>query len=87
MQVLSSEGFSEWMVVNVMPSMRGRFDRDVEASGMQPADWLRRWLEETLGRVASEEIVEGGGVGSEGGSDVPIASQLAAALAQIEGLE
>lgn len=43
-------------------------------------------MEQTLGRVESEGLMESGDVAG-GGEDIPVSSRLAAALAQIEGLE
>ena len=84
--VQQTERFSERVVFYVTPTMHRRFEGAVQASGMQPADWLRRWMDQTLVRLESEELVESGDVAG-GGEDIPVSSRLAAALAQIEGLE
>ena len=84
--VQQNERFSERVVFYIMPSVRARFENAVSVSGMQQADWLRHWLEDTLVRLESGEIAASGGMLGDVG-DVPIASKLAAALAQIEGME
>ena len=68
------------------PSIDERLDKIVAASHWDKPDWLRHWLEDTLVRLETEEIL--GETKPE--SDVahaPIAVQLAAAQAQIVGLE
>ena len=80
------ERFSERVVFYTMPSVRTRLESAVRASGMQQADWLRHWLADTLVRVESEALLAGDV--AEGDQDVmPLASQLAAAEARVQGLE
>ena len=80
------ERFSERVVFYVMPSVKARLESAVCASGMQQADWLRQWLEEALVRVESEALLAG--IVAEGDQGVmPLASQLAAAEARVQGLE
>ena len=84
--VQQTERFSERITVYVTPSMHIRFERAVEASDIQPADWLRRCIENELVRLEAEEIVEGGAPG-EVVSGMPVSSQLAAAEARLESQE
>ena len=80
------ERFSERVVFYVMPSVRARLENAVSASDLQQADWLRHWLADTLVRVESEALLAGDV--AEGDQDVmPLASQLAAAEARVQGLE
>ena len=80
------ERFSERVVFYVMPSVRARLESAISASGMQQADWLRQWLEEVLVRGESEALLAGDV--AEGDQNVmPLASQLAAAEARVQGLE
>ena len=84
--VRQNERFSERVVFYIMPSVRARLDNAVGASGMQHADWLRQWLEEALVRVESEALLAGN-VAEGDQSVIPLASQLAAAEARVQGLE
>ena len=84
--VQQTERFSERITVYVTPSMHIRFERVVESSGMQPADWLRRCIDNELVRMEVEELVEGGALG-EGASGMPVSAQLAAAEARLESQE
>ena len=84
--VQQNERFSERVVFYVMPSVRARLDNAVGASGMQHADWLRQCLEEALVRVESEALLVGNIAGGDE-SGMPLASQLAAAEARVQGLE
>ena len=81
-----NERFSERLVFYIMPSVRARFENAVGASGMQQADWLRHWLEDVLVRVESEALVAGDVADGEE-SGMPLASQLVAAQARVQGLE
>ena len=80
------ERFSERVVFYVMPSVRARLENAVSASDLQQADWLRHWLADTLVRVESEALVAGN-VAEGDESVMPLASQLAAAEARVQGLE
>ena len=80
------ERFSERVVFYVMPSVRARVESAVSASGIQQADWLRQWLEEALVRVETEALLAGN-VAEGDQSVMPLASQLAAAEARVQGLE
>ena len=68
------------------PSIDERLDKVVAASPWDKPDWLRHWLEDTLVRLETEELL--GEVAPD--TDVaaaPLAVQLATALAQVAGLE
>ena len=84
--VQQNERFSERVVFYVMPSVRARLENAVSASDLQQADWLRHWLADTLVRVESEALVAGN-VAEGDQSVMPLASQLAAAEARVQGLE
>ena len=68
------------------PSVDERLNRAVAASPWDRPQWLRHWLENTLARLEMEEMAEGDVTPVEV-SDEPLAVQLAAAKAQIAGLE
>ena len=84
--VQQNERFSERVVFYVMPSVRARLENAVSASDLQQADWLRHWLADTLVRVESEALLAGN-VAEGDHSVIPLASQLAAAEARVQGLE
>ena len=68
------------------PSIDERLDKVVAASPWDKPDWLRHWLEDTLVRLETEELL------GEAAPDTdvvaaPLAVQLATALAQVAGLE
>ena len=84
--VQQTERFSERITVYVTPSMHIRFERVVETSGMQPADWLRRCIDNEMVRLEAEELVEGG-VSGEEAAVMPVVAQLAAAEARLESQE
>ena len=68
------------------PSIDERLDKVVAASPWDKPDWLRHWLEDTLVRLETEELL--GEVAPDTDvSDAPLAVQLATALAQVAGLE
>ena len=68
------------------PSIDERLDKVVAASPWDKPDWLRHWLEDTLVRLETEELL--GEVAPDTDvTDAPLAVQLATALAQVAGLE
>ena len=68
------------------PSIDERLDKVVAASPWDKPDWLRHWLEDTLVRLETEELL--GEVAPDTDvTDAPLAVQLATALAQVVGLE
>ena len=68
------------------PSIDERLDQVVAASPWDKPDWLRHWLEDTLVRLETEELL--GEVAPDTDvTDAPLAVQLATALAQVAGLE
>lgn len=69
------------------PSIDERLDKAVEASPWEKPDWLRHWLEDTLVRLETEELLGNVAVADSDVVDAPLAVQLAAARAQIAGLE
>ena len=68
------------------PSIDERLDKVVAASPWDKPDWLRHWLEDTLVRLETEEIL-GEAAPERNMADAPLAVQLATALAQVSGLE
>ena len=68
------------------PSIDERLDKVVAASPWDKPDWLRHWLEDTLVRLETEELL-GEGAPDTDVTDAPVAVQLATALAQVAGLE
>ena len=68
------------------PSIDERLDKVVTASPWDKPDWLRHWLEDTLVRLETEEVLGEATPESEVAA-APVAVQLAAAQAQIAGLE
>ena len=68
------------------PSIDERLNKVVAASPWDKPDWLRHWLEDTLVRLETEEVLREATPESEVGA-APVAVQLAAAQAQIAGLE
>ena len=68
------------------PSIDERLDKVVAASPWDKPDWLRHWLEDTLVRLETEELL--GEVAPDTDvADAPLAVQVATALAQVAGLE
>ena len=74
------------LTVHIYPSVKARLDRVVAASPFDLPDWLRHFIDETLVRLELEELA-GNDAPEEAISDAPLAVQLAAAQAQIAGLE
>ena len=68
------------------PSIDERLDKVVAASPWDKPDWLRHWLEDTLVRLETEELLGEVAPGKDV-TDAPLAVQLATALAQVAGLE
>ena len=68
------------------PSIDERLDKVVAASPWDKPDWLRHWLEDTLVRLETEELL-GEAAPDTDVMDAPLAVQLATALAQVAGLE
>ena len=68
------------------PSIDERLDKVVAASPWEKPDWLRHWLEDTLVRLETEELL-GEAAPDTDVMDAPLAVQLATALAQVAGLE
>ena len=68
------------------PSIDERLDKVVAASPWDKPDWLRHWLEDTLVRLETEELL-GEAAPDIDVADAPLAVQLATALAQVAGLE
>ena len=68
------------------PSIDERLDKVVVASPWDKPDWLRHWLEDTLVRLETEELL-GEAAPDTDVMDAPLAVQLATALAQVAGLE
>ena len=68
------------------PSIDQRLDKVVAASPWDKPDWLRHWLEDTLVRLETEELL-GEAAPDTDVVDAPLAVQLATALAQVAGLE
>ena len=68
------------------PSIDERLDKVVAASPLDKPDWLRHWLEDTLVRLETEELL-GEAAPDTDVVDAPLAVQLATALAQVAGLE
>ena len=68
------------------PSIDERLDKVVAASLLDKPDWLRHWLEDTLVRLETEELL--GEVAPDTDvADAPLAVQVATALAHVAGLE
>jgi BarA-like signal transduction histidine kinase len=84
--VQPDERMTERLTVHIYPSVKARLDRAVAASPWDQPDWIRHLLDETLLRLELEELA-GSDVTKEAMSDAPLAVQLAAAQAQIAGLE
>ena len=68
------------------PSIDERLDKVVAASPWDKPDWLRHWLEDTLVRLETEDLL-GEAAPDTDVMDAPLAVQLATALAQVAGLE
>ena len=68
------------------PSLDERLDKVVAASPWEKPDWLRHWLEDTLVRLETEDLLDELEPGTDV-SDAPLAVQLATAQAQVAGLE
>ena len=68
------------------PSIDERLENVVTASPWEKPDWLRHWLEDTLVRLETDELLGEAAPEAEV-ADAPVAVQLAAAQAQIAGLE
>ena len=68
------------------PSIDERLDKVVAASPLEKPDWLRHWLEDTLVRLETEELL-GEAAPDTDVVDAPLAVQLATALAQVAGLD
>ena len=84
--VLPEERLTARISFYTKPSIDERLDNAVATSPWDKPDWLRHWLEDTLVRVETENLLEE----TSPDTDVevaPLAVQLAAAQAQIAGLE
>ena len=84
--VQPDERMTARLTVHIYPSVKERLDRVVEASPFDLPDWIRHFLDETLVRIELEDL-GGDDAPEEAISDAPIAVQLAAAQAQVAGLE
>lgn len=82
--VQSNERVSERVVFYVTPTMKRRLDAAVEGSDLEAGGWLRHFLDEALVEFEAQGLITGEG---KGGSEAPIASQLAAAEARLESQE
>ena len=74
------------LTVHIYPSVKERLDSVVALSPFDLPDWIRHFLDETLVRVELEQMA-GSYAPEETINDAPIAVQLAAAQAQVAGLE
>lgn len=68
------------------PSIDERLEKVVAASPWEKPDWLRHWLEDTLVRLETEDLLDERSPETDV-VDAPLAVQLAAAQAQVVGLE
>ena len=84
--ILEDEKLTARITFHTKPSVDERLSRIVEKSALDRPDWLRRWLEVKLSEIEADEMAEADVV-IEDVSDEPLAVQLAAAKAQIAGLE
>ena len=84
--VQEKEKLSVRTTFHVSPSMQERIDRAVFASPWDQPAWLRHVLEDVLTRSETAEF-EGSETTVDDVQDTPLAVQLAAARAQITGLE
>ena len=84
--VLPEERLTARISFYTKPSIDDRLERVVAASPWDKPDWLRHWLEDTLVRLETEELL-GEAVPDTDVVDAPLAVQLATALAQVAGLE
>ena len=84
--VQEKEKLSVRTTFHVSPSMQERIDRAVFASPWDQPAWLRHVLEGVLTRSETAEF-EGSETTVDDVQDTPLAVQLAAARAQITGLE
>ena len=84
--VQPAERMTARLTVHIYPSVKERLDKVVEASPFDLPDWIRHFLDETLVRLELEDL-GGDDAPEEAISDAPIAVQLAAAQAQVAGLE
>ena len=80
-----TERMTARITFHTRPSVHDRLDRAVEASPWDQPDFLRHWLEDTLEKLELAEF-EGVEIDEEQIEELPLAVQLAAAKAQIEGL-
>ena len=84
--VQEKENLSVRTTFHVSPTMQERIDRAVFASPWDQPAWLRHVLGDVLTRAETAEF-EGSETTVDDVQDTPLAVQLAAARAQITGLE